>query len=315
MNILICSQYGELQVEQVYKHLKNLGANPVIFERYRKDHYISYYYGKNFFAILRIGDQKYPLTSSNFPVVWYRPKPIILSEIPGESAANIEEKFCMQEWKTILQSLNFFLSDSKWINPIASSLRAANKIYQLKLSMDLGLSIPRTIITNDSQEVLSLFNDSQVIYKTLSSFSTAEKTIYTNQIKKENVLNSDQAIAMAPGIFQEYKEKKYELRVTVVGERVFTVKINSQSKKSTLIDWRRDPDKSLFETVELLPATKKKLLLFHKQLELIYGAYDFIVDEDGNEIFLECNPSGQWLWLEEALDIDISLAMAEELLS
>ena len=45
-----------------------------------------------------------------------------------------------------------------------------------------------------------------------------------------------------------------------------------------------------------------------KQIPKIYGSViiDFIVDESGKWIFLEVNPNGQWLWLEQILQIDIS---------
>ncbi len=44
----------------------------------------------------------------------------------------------------------------------------------------------------------------------------------------------------------------------------------------------------------------KKMLL---QLGLTYGAFDFIRMPDGNLIFLELNPTGEWAWLEEKLHL------------
>ncbi len=314
MNILICSQIGETQVEAVCQQLLNLGGNPILFERYRRDHFVTYHYDKEeIHAFLNIGGLTYKLTEDVFPVVWYRPKPILRSEIPGE-LANYQEKFCIEEWKRILQSLDIFLAKSKWVNPIYTSYRVANKGYQLKLAREVGLSIPETFITNNSHEVMHLFNGKRVIYKTLSSYFTEKQAIYSSEITKENVLSSHEAITMAPGIFQQYCEKKHELRVTVVGNKIFTVRINSQSKPSTLVDWRRDPEESMYEIGYLSTSMSQKLLAFHRQSGLIYAAYDFVVDNDENEIFLECNPSGQWLWLERAVDADISLAMAEELM-
>lgn len=70
----------------------------------------------------------------------------------------------------------------------------------------------------------------------------------------------------------------------------------------------------MYDTYSLTPKTHKKLMQFHKKSGLIYAAYDFIVDSSGNEIFLECNPGGQWLWIEHALQQPISKAIATALL-
>jgi hypothetical protein len=314
MNILICSQYGEVQVDEVSEKLREQGMNPVILERYRKDQFIAFQYDQGkATASIKIQGVRYALNSETFPVVWYRPKPILLGELPGESAS-VEERFCIQEWRAIIRSLDIFLKNSKWMNPIWGSQIASSKAYQLQLASELGLQIPQTIITNDAAAALKLFQSERVIYKTLSSFFTAKQAIYTNEIRYEDVVSQHEAIAMAPGIFQNYINKKYELRITVVGQRLFVVRINSQKRSDTAIDWRRNPDPELYEIGSLSVATQEKLLQFHNRLGLIYAAYDFIVDLDGNEVFLECNPSGQWLWLENVLGLEISQMVADELM-
>lgn len=49
------------------------------------------------------------------------------------------------------------------------------------------------------------------------------------------------------------------------------------------------------------------------QMGLGFGAFDFIERPDGEVVFLECNPNGQYGWLEEALEIPVSAAIANEL--
>ena len=48
-----------------------------------------------------------------------------------------------------------------------------------------------------------------------------------------------------------------------------------------------------------------------KRASLAYGAFDFVVTRDGDVVFLECNPGGQWLWLEKATNLPISQAVAD----
>ncbi len=50
-----------------------------------------------------------------------------------------------------------------------------------------------------------------------------------------------------------------------------------------------------------------------KDMRLRFGAFDFIVTEDDEYYFLECNPNGQWLWQDELLDVQIGYSIAQAL--
>ena len=44
------------------------------------------------------------------------------------------------------------------------------------------------------------------------------------------------------------------------------------------------------------------------------GAFDFIVTPEDKWVFLEVNPNGQWLWLEQSLNLDISKKILDNLI-
>ena len=44
---------------------------------------------------------------------------------------------------------------------------------------------------------------------------------------------------------------------------------------------------------------------------LNYGAFDFVITPDGDWVMLECNPAGQWLWLEHETGAPIAAALAD----
>ena len=46
-------------------------------------------------------------------------------------------------------------------------------------------------------------------------------------------------------------------------------------------------------------------------LGLAYGALDFVLGNDNQYTFLEVNPNGEWLWLEDKLDYPISDEIAD----
>jgi D-alanine-D-alanine ligase-like ATP-grasp enzyme len=50
-----------------------------------------------------------------------------------------------------------------------------------------------------------------------------------------------------------------------------------------------------------------------EDFHIVFGAFDFIVTPDDEWVFLEVNPNGQWLWLEESLQLDISQKIVEYL--
>jgi len=50
-----------------------------------------------------------------------------------------------------------------------------------------------------------------------------------------------------------------------------------------------------------------------EKLGLVFGCIDMIVTPRGEFIFLEINPNGQWLWIEELTGLPISEAIANTL--
>ena len=51
-----------------------------------------------------------------------------------------------------------------------------------------------------------------------------------------------------------------------------------------------------------------------RALGLRYGAIDMILDQNGEYYFLECNPGGQFLFVEIQTQQPISLALASALM-
>ena len=38
---------------------------------------------------------------------------------------------------------------------------------------------------------------------------------------------------------------------------------------------------------------------------LNFGCFDVVVSKSGQPVFLECNPNGQWLWVENMTGLEI----------
>lgn len=115
---------------------------------------------------------------------------------------------------------------------------------------------------------------------------------------------------------QEYISKRVELRVTVVGSRVFAAEIHSQVNSSTKHDWRRyDLDRTPHMRHPLPPSVEACCVQLVQTLRLNFGAIDMIVTPSGEYVFLEINGNGQWGWIEDLTGLPIADAIVELLVA
>jgi glutathione synthase/RimK-type ligase-like ATP-grasp enzyme len=191
----------------------------------------------------------------------------------------------------------------------------------MRRARELGLDIPRTLFSNDPDEVRRFYEalGGKVITKMQSSFALyregQEQVVFTNKIKPDDVKDLS-GLRYCPMTFQELVEKQLELRVTVVGNRAFAASIDSQKTEKTSLDWRRDGVGLLtdWKPYELPKAVEKSLLALVKDFGLNYSAADFIVTRDGRHVFLEINAGGEWFWLQRQPGLPIADAIAQLLI-
>ncbi len=186
--------------------------------------------------------------------------------------------------------------------------RTDHKELQLQRARALGLSIPRTLFSNDEDEVRAFFDvcGGRVVTKMQSSFAVMrdglEHVVFTSVVDVA-ALGDLGGLRWCPMQFQALVDKRLELRATVVGDEVFCAAIDSQGhSEETLIDWRKDGVGLLQKwTPYTLPSsTSRALVQLVKSFGLSYAAADFIVTPDGRLVFLEINAGGEWFWLDEA---------------
>jgi hypothetical protein len=112
-------------------------------------------------------------------------------------------------------------------------------------------------------------------------------------------------------LFQQYIDNKaFEVRATVVGERVFAAAIHAGSEAAR-IDFRADYASLEYSRIDVPSPVRAGMLAFMRTFALSFGAFDFAVTTDGEWIMFECDPFGQYGWLEDALDLPITSALAD----
>ncbi|GIX16788.1 MAG: hypothetical protein KatS3mg119_0974 [Rhodothalassiaceae bacterium] len=122
----------------------------------------------------------------------------------------------------------------------------------------------------------------------------------TMPVSEKDLLEAgENALAACPHLFQEEIRKDFELRIVVVGSRVFPFRIDSQKKKLTQFDWRYGHFLLEFTECRIPEKVETSLKRFLKAWNLLSGSFDLIVDKLGQFWFLECNQDGAWGWLDE----------------
>lgn len=264
--------------------------------------------------------------------IWDKPKGLNLNilsyksvyfrrpEIPiieGDDISQEEKQFIRFEIHQTLEGLYKILRDAYWISDIDSIRRAENKIFQQILAKEIGFRIAEGIVTNDEGHFKSFVrdNNNDCIVKPILSgqigWPLMKKVVYTNKLIE---MPTKEQIEYCPSYIQYRIEKKYDVRVTVVEDEVFAARIFSQNNTETQIDWRVG-DKVLHHEIIFLPdeLIKKCKELVHR-LNLRFGAIDLIETKEGDFIFLEINPNGQWAWIETQTSMPISETIAKKLM-
>ena len=259
------------------------------------------------------------LKGSEITAVWERrpelPKELFVENNPEINKHNLEEA------KGFFSFLRFYLKDIFSIGSIVNDRVASSKMLQLKIAREVGLLTPNTCFSNRKEDILKFAEQHEhLILKSIESNSVWSETseleymFYAKKIPSQVLQNlPDEAFCQTINYVQNYIEKEFELRITVVGYQFFACKIDSQilEEDRGKIDWRQGYDYGLKHEIYELPQTiKDKCLQFLNRLGLHFGCFDFIYTPSGEYVFLECNPNGQWLWIEHETGMKISEAIA-----
>ncbi len=262
------------------------------------------------------------LSAEDIGAVWYRrPTATILpQELPS-----IYKEFVERETQSAFKGLWSITEDESifWMDrPEILREVDGNKAFQMKAAREAGLTIPKTMITNDYSAVLRFFEEcrNDMVVKVFGGTPVHDLEdklafIYTHKVTKDELASFAQEIGYAPAIYQEYVPKALELRVTFVQGKLFPCAIHSQDSPKTIDDWRRyDFEHVKHESYELPSRVAEQLRETMAILQINFGAIDMVVTPAGDHVFLEVNPSGQWGWIEGLTRMPISKAIAETLL-
>ncbi|MFI2620579.1 hypothetical protein [Streptomyces sp. NPDC018584] len=174
-----------------------------------------------------------------------------------------------------------------WVNHPDCNERARHKPSQLVAARECGFMVPGTMMGNDADAI---------------RYFTQE---YPDHVIKP-LHQGDTFVPLGQGmIYQQRIRKRSDIRLTVVGRQMFPCRITSGMQ-----DWRED-EEATYEPVGVPREIVNAVQRYMDHFALKFGAFDFAVSEQGPWYFLECNPNGQFGFVEKKCGLSISRALAD----
>lgn len=297
-------------VKNVYSVLKEKGNTILHFkaDRCLDGEYIEYCSVKGISNLCAVIDGR-EINLMDVETVWYHkphlPKNLRMMEPPEY------RPFVAKQFRSLWESLAGLLADKIWVSPYWNMIRAENKPHQLVIANSIGFEIPKTLITSNPDKVREFWKycKEDVIVKMLGTAPMDDKVIYTTKLTDREMAEID-SVKLSPAIFQQRMSKKFELRITVVGDKVFAVEIDSQNCPGNEIDWRHQNKNLKIRPYKISEIIKNRCIELTQRFGLRMGCIDMIVTPDNHYVFLEINPNGQWGWVEKETGMPIAKAVA-----
>lgn len=242
---------------------------------------------------------------------WYRQPQGLLSGIKKLTSTKLDDYIKAQSTATLTTLCESL--ETLWVGQPHTLRRANIKALQLAAANKAGLKTPRTLISNDpaqAADFVGSLGKTECAIKPLVALGVSDEQGYrlplTTTIPEAYSLDS---VALAPTIFQPYIEKVAELRCVVIGDRVFSARIDSQVSEETRKDWRGgECSHEIFALPASVEAAIQRLM---SSFGINFASLDMILTPEGEYVFLELNPNGQWLWLEEELGLPLVASMVD----
>lgn len=272
-------------------------------------------------GVIHVRDSDKTIDLKKVSHVWFRkPDPVNLSHLALDEGSL---DYVEAEFNEILHGAYAMLRHARWINDPFQTRIAHRKLLQLQVANRLGFKTPRTLVTNDAETALRFADEigGDLAIKSLGAVNVTQDVggqarlfgIFTRRICRAELEEFRDKVCHLPTQFQEFVEKRHELRITCVGKRVFACRIEPRPGQLTDEDCRLDIH-SLKHVACECPELHAKLHAHMEAFGLNFGCFDIGITKSGEPVFFECNPNGQWQWIENLTGLPIGKAIAEELM-
>lgn len=252
------------------------------------------------------------INASDFRSIWLR-RPRYIPD--GVEDNNPYRTFINDEVKSLWKNVYQELSDKYWINFPVDNERARNRIWVLEQARLAGLRTPPTLATRKRESLVEFMKAvGPIALKSIGrGFKDADRGVAAFTTVMTEVEEVPESIGPTPVLAQKYIEKVSDWRVTVVGDYLYPVRLLSQDIPSASVDWRKSESLVPMEPAQLTGDTVASIRLLMERLNLVFGAIDFVENQNGDLVFLEINSNGQWGWIQQQIGVPIASGLAKTL--
>jgi glutathione synthase/RimK-type ligase-like ATP-grasp enzyme len=255
----------------------------------------------------------------NYDTVWMRRPPALYPQ--NFISDNVERSIIEGEFATLARSVLSLVERGRFVvSPVDNARRSSLKPFQLGIAVQSGFCIPKTLISNCPKAIIEFYHSCKedIIFKPFNGRQWPNKDgsriVPTTELSIELLTACD--LSASPGIYQQNIKKHSEVRATVMGRSVFAWEKRFDSRTDIDVDWRFAFKDAIHEIHRLPSHIEDACFKIMESLGLVFGCFDFAIDECGQYYFLEVNPQGQWLWGDRMNDgLNQLEGMAEFLLT
>jgi glutathione synthase/RimK-type ligase-like ATP-grasp enzyme len=196
----------------------------------------------------------------------------------------------------------------KWISSPSATKNASNKLIQLAIASECGFRVPHTIVSQSKSSVCDFFltHPRGVIVKSISGVSGK---ILLTQILRNPQAIEESSYEACPTLFQEFIPGNRHIRLHCFGAEshavlLFTDHVDSRINLNISMQMWNVPDQTHKAVRRVLDA-----------LRLEMGIIDLKETPDGELVWLEVNPQGQFLYLEPLSELRLGDVFTQYLLN
>lgn len=198
----------------------------------------------------------------------------------------------------------------RYVNHPWNIMRADHKPGQLIAAAQLGFDVPPTIVTNSVDEARAFAAEyGPIVYKPLriTPFRGVDGHAVTLWVEVVDPDDLDERINLTAHVFQAATPGKVaDIRITVIGDEVFGVRIDSPN-----LDFRRDYEQVRYSVFDISDRLADACRAYLAKFGLLFGAFDFGLRSDDSLDWYECNSAGQWHWLEGETGLPMTAALID----
>jgi glutathione synthase/RimK-type ligase-like ATP-grasp enzyme len=234
---------------------------------------------------------------SDARVIWLR-RLRIPDASPRPSSDTKSIGFVETEARSAVAAMINMAKPAVWISEPGATFRASDRIYQLSVANDCGFRVPATIVSQSRREVMDFAAQLRCPIVVKAVAGTHPTFLLTRFLGDPADIN-ELAYQACPAIYQEFIPGTRHIRLNCFGDRSYAAMLETEE-----LDWRPNlsiPISSVDVPEELHRAVRKVL----DALELSMGVIDIKLTPEGEYVWLEVNPQGQFLFLDALTDLNL----------